>query len=180
MLAKRYCGLLVLGTVIGVSSASAQSDSAKEEPRAGIVEHLFDCRAIEDSSERLACFDREVDRVYQARESKELVITDREEIKQTRKGLFGFTLPKIGIFKGEDNGVEEISQVTATIASARQNRNGRYILTLESGAQWVQVDKVPVFGNPSAGDEVVIEKGILGSYKAKIGKRRAFKVKRVE
>jgi len=180
MLPKRYCGLLVVGAVIGVSSASAQSDPAQAEPNAGIVEQLFDCRTIENPTERLACFDREVDRVYQARESKELVIADREEIKQTRKGLFGFTLPKIGIFRGEDDGVEEISEVTATIASARQSSTGRYVLTLESGARWMQVDKVPVFGNPGAGDEVVIEKGVLGSYKAKIGKRRAFKVKRVE
>ncbi len=181
---RKFHILIALSALGATSAASAQSDEAVAVPGSELVAEMFECRTIENPEERLACFDREVGRVFAAQESKELVITDREQIRQTRKGLFGFTLPKIGLFGGgdddDDDQVEEISEITTTLASARQMSNGRYLLTLEDGARWQQVDKVPVFGGPGAGDEVTIKKGVLGSYTAKIGKRRGFKVKRLD
>jgi len=172
---------MVVAILASSSVALAQSDEVEIAGAPQVIEQLFGCRQIEDPEARLACFDREVDRVYQARESKDLVIADREQMKETRKGLFGFTLPKIGIFGGgDDDKEEEISEITTTITSFGRMSNGRAIFTVEGGARWMQTDNIPVLGSPDAGDSVVIETAAMGSYKAKIGKKRAIRVKRVD
>lgn len=182
MKTRKFHILVATFALTFAGAAHAQSTEPGANTGRELVADMFECRAISNPEERLACFDREVNRVYEAQESKELVIADREQIKQTRKGLFGFTLPKIGLFAGsdDDDETEKVSEITAVLASARPMRNGRYLLTLQDGSRWQQVDKVKVLGKPSAGDEVVLKRGALGSYFAKIGKRRAIRVKRID
>ena len=176
--------LTVLGGIACAAPATLLAQDKNEDtinietPR--LVEQLFDCREIADSSERLACYDREVNNVYEAQTTRELVIADREQIKETKRGLFGFKLPKIGLFDGGDDDEEELNELTTTLTSARQNSSGRYILVVEGGARWMQTDKTPVFGKLEPGDEIVIKSGVLGSYMAKIGKRRAVRVRRLD
>jgi hypothetical protein len=108
------------------------------------------------------------------------VIADREQIKETKKGLFGFTLTKIGIFGGGEDDEDEVSSVTMAIASQRQMANGRYIFTMVDGARWMQTDNTTVLREPQSGDEVEIKKASMGSYMAKIKGSRAFRVRRVD
>jgi uncharacterized protein YigA (DUF484 family) len=169
--------VLVLGSA-GMVHANNKDDINIETPE--IMAKLFDCREIADATDRLACFDREVGTVYEAQASKELVIADREQIKETKKGLFGFTLPKIGIFGGGEDDEDEVSSVTMAIASQRQMANGRYIFTMEDGARWMQTDNTTVLREPQSGDEVEIKKASMGSYMAKIKGSRAFRVRRVD
>lgn len=143
-----------------------------------VVERLFDCRTIEDSGERLACFDREIDSVLKAQESKEIVITDREQIKKTRRGLFGFTLPKIGLFGGDDDD-NEVNEIVTKISKASRTPNGRYMIVLEDGASWMQSDNTRVLRNIEPGEEITIKTAAFGSYMAKVGGRRAFRIKRM-
>lgn len=152
-------------------------DAQVETPAAMV--RLFDCREVVDSLERLACYDREVSSVYEAQASKDLVIADREQVKEAKKGLFGFSFPKLGIFGG-DGEKEEVSSVTLELSGARMMANGLYILTMKDGGQWMQTDSTPVLRDPEAGEEVVISRASMGSFMAKIGTRRSFRVKRVE
>jgi hypothetical protein len=160
--------------------AAAVAQEAVSDPgkTPEVVERLFDCRTIEDSGERLACFDREIDSVLKAQESKELVITDREQIKETRRGLFGFSLPKIGLFGGEDDD-DEVNEIVAKISEARRTRNGRYMIVLEDGARWMQSDNTTVLRDIEPGEEITIKTAAFGSYMAKVGGRRAFRIKRM-
>ncbi|MBO6525722.1 hypothetical protein [Erythrobacter sp.] len=178
----RIVGAAIVVTVLAAAPTAAQSDSESAVDTPAIVEELFDCREIADPDARLACFDREVAKVYDAQSSRQLVIADREQVREARKGLFGFTLPKLGIFGGgDDDGDEEkITEIASTLTDIRRMGNGRYLLTLESGAQWMQTDSTPVLGNPSEGDEVVIKRAALGSYMAKIDGGRAIRVKRTD
>ncbi|KUO53822.1 MAG: hypothetical protein APF82_09920 [Sphingomonadales bacterium BRH_c42] len=152
-------------------------DAQAETPAA--MARLFDCREVVDSQERLACYDREVNHVYQAQASKDLIIADREQVEETKKGLFGFSLPKLGIFGGDDE-KEAVKSVTLELSGARKMANGRYILTMRDGAQWMQTDSTLVLRDPEVGEEVVISRASMGSFMAKIGTRRSFRVKRVE
>src|SRR3546814_8363946 len=97
--------LLALCPLALTSVAFAQGDDgegpATETPE--VIAKLFDCRGIADPDERLICYDREVNSVYTAQASKDLVIADREPVKETKKGLFGFSLPKLWIFGGDDD-----------------------------------------------------------------------------
>lgn len=170
---------LALAAALAPAVAIAQQPDAPGSDTPQVVARLFDCRAVEDDEARLACFDREVDAVIEAQAKKDLVIADREQVKQTRRGLFGFTLPRIGLFGGDDE-EDEVKEIIATIARAREMRNGRYVFELEDGARWMQSDNFTILRTPKAGDSLAIKRAALGSYMAKINGGRAFRVKRVD
>jgi hypothetical protein len=160
--------------------AAAQADPADALDTPEIINSMFECRDIEDDAERLACFDREVGRVYEAQESKDLVIADRKQVREARRGLFGLRLPNLGgIFGGGDDDEEdEIKEITSTIKSVRRMSNGRYFFVLEDGARWMQTE-TPRLANYDVGDTIVIKRASLGSFMAKVNGGRAVRVKRV-
>ena len=159
------------------AQSSGDTEDAVETP--AIVEELFECREIVDPAERLACFDREVARVYEAQNSRELVIADREQVRETRRGLFGLKLPKLGIFGGGDDDEDAVNEISATLASARKLDSGRYVFELEDGVRWLETESVSGFRRLKAGDTIVIKKAALGSFKAKVNGKRAVRVRRL-
>jgi hypothetical protein len=76
----------------------------------------------------------------------------------------------------DDDGVKSIE---STIASARKQRNGKWIIRLENGASWRQTSTRSLSRDPKPGQKIIIERALLGSFKARIEGRRAFKVLRV-
>ena len=114
----------------------------------------------------------------EAASSEELVITDREQVREARKGLFGFTLPKIKLFSGGDDKSEDIKSIKDVVVSSGRTRNGKYRFTLKESGTWVQTDSTSIPSGVDPGDEVTITKAALGSYKAKIRRNRAFRVAR--
>lgn len=164
--------------VFGTQSASAQDAAEAKIETPAVVDKLFQCREITDAEARLACFDREVNAVYEARESRELVIADREEVKEARRGLFGLKLPKIKLFGGGGDD-EDVNEITATLARATKLDNGRHIFELEDGARWIETESVSGFRKFKAGDTIVISTAAMGSFKAKVNGKRAARVRRL-
>ena len=73
------------------------------------MQRLLNCRSIQDSAQRLACFDRETAAVDQAIASAEMVLIDKQPATQTKRALFGFSIPDFGgLFGGGDDEVKEI------------------------------------------------------------------------
>ncbi|WP_293975882.1 hypothetical protein [Sphingomonas sp.] len=129
------------------------------------------CRTTADPAARLACFEKTFDSFEQAVKTKEVTIVDKADMRQARRSLFGFTLPKIDLFSGggsasgaKEEDADEFSEINTTIASARQVDNGRAEITLadESGAVWRTTD--PMKWPPRAGDKIRIRAGALGNY----------------
>ncbi len=160
------------------TSAQAQEDPEDGVDTPAVIDQMFQCREVEDPEARLACFDREVGRVYEAQASRELVIADREQVEKTKRGLFGLRLPKIGLFSGDDD-KERVNEITATLASAQKRSNGMYIFELEDGARWLQTESISGFQRYKAGDTIVIKQAALGSFKAKVNGKRAMRVRRL-
>ena len=174
-------GIAVFSMLMVAAPLSAQSGGADEQ--SSLTQSLYACRDIADNADRLGCFDREVAAIQQAEASQDLIIADRGQVREARRGLFGFKLPKLRLFGGgkdDDTGVEQIEQVEEPLARFGSNSMGKAYFQLESGARWIQTDNVPVLGNPKPGDIVVIREAALGSYSAKIDGRRAIKVRRVD
>lgn len=173
--------VVLVGAVVALAgAASAQDRPALDHKSAPqVVERLFDCREIADPTERLACFDREVAVVEQATKSDDLVMADREQLSEARKGLFGFSIPKLRLF---DRGSEEeraLDQIEGVIASTRSSATGKLVVTLEDGARWAQTDDTPIPGSVRAGDRITIKRAAVGSFLGKIGTKRAFRVQRL-
>lgn len=167
--------VFAFSSIVIASSASAQDEPGRNPE---VMQRLFDCREIVSAEKRLACFDAEVALVQEATVSQDLLMADREQVRGERRGLFGLTLPKIRVF-GDENDDERIDELNAVISSFSRTSQGRAVIVLEGGAQWTQTDSVPIFGTVGAGDEIVIKSAALGSYIAKIGNKRAFKVERL-
>lgn len=167
--------LLVVICVSGAAISTAKdrpTESAAPPPPA--FQAVIDCSKVSQDGERLQCYDQAVAVMAKARESKELVVVDREELRETKRGLFGLTLPKLKLFGG---GVDELEQVESTIASVSTARDGFSVFVLKDGARWKQTDGR--FQYPKAGQAITIRKGPLGSYLAKVDKQTAVKVIRI-
>jgi hypothetical protein len=159
------------------SAAIAADKTEKVEARPAVFEELVNCRAIENPDTRLICYDNKVAAIDTAEKNKDLILSDKASIKEARRGLFGFSLPKIKIFG--DKAEDEIAEINATIVSAYQDRNGNWIIVLDDDAKWQQIDSGQLALNPKSGMKVRIRKAALGSYFVNVAGQPGIKMKRV-
>ena len=144
-----------------------------------IYGELVACRTVEEPAARLACFDEKVAAFETAKANNELVIADREQVREARRGLFGLSLPRISLFDGDADEGERIEEVESTVAGVRSLRDGKYLIQLEDGAIWQQTDGRGTMRQPKPGDTIVIKRALMGSFLAKVNDGRGFKVKRL-
>ena len=151
-------------------------------PPAKPVTALQACRTVSDAAARLACYDRAVDALAAATASGDVVVVERTEVRKARKGLFGFTLPKIGFLTGKADNAEDVAdekELQTTIIASRSIGNGKWRFTVEGGALWETVEASMAFRDPLPGRKVLIEKGSLGSYFVNVEKGRRVQAKRI-
>src|SRR5829696_6737424 len=103
---------ILLATLLAglpAAAASVQSSGAPAQ-RPQPFEALVRCRAITGDAERLACFDRAAASLQAAAERRDVVVVDRQQVRESRRRLFGLPLPRLPIFGGgdDDEGAEEI------------------------------------------------------------------------
>lgn len=171
--------IIATGAVVALSAATAH---AQTPPVAKPVAALQQCRTIADTTARLACYDKAVDALAASTASGETVVVDRTEVRKARKGLFGFTLPRIGFLTGRDDNDEDkadAAQLETKIVAARALPYGKWRFTVDGGGIWETVEASMGFSDPKPGATVLIEKGSLGAYFAKVGKGRRVQAKRV-
>jgi hypothetical protein len=169
--------LAASGMALLIAPAVSAPKKIKEGPPPAQVTTLLNCRTITDSAARLACFDKSAAAIGDAVAKRDLVVFDRESVKKTKRGLFGFSIPNLGIF-GDDDDAVEIKQIEGTIASTAFNADGGYIFRLADGSRWSQMDSKPFAIAPRSGDKVVVRKGALGSYILTVAGLPGDKVKR--
>lgn len=165
--------LVLLACAVAVPAAAKD----KEVPARPVqIQKLYSCRDIADSSARLACFDREVGELSSADQAREITFTDRETAKKARRGLFGFSFPKLGgIFGGDE---DEVKEIETTIRSVSTDRSGKYRLEMDDDAVWVQIDTTNLPHQPKAGQKVKIKVATMGSYFASVNGGRTIRMKR--
>jgi len=153
--------------------------AAKPGPESPLVRALANCRGQTDDQARLRCYDAAAAALTQATESGTIVVVDREDVRKTRRSLFGFSLPKLPFFSGDDSAESQTDELTATIASAGALGHDKYRIRLEDGAIWETTEASSAVREPRRGDTVLIKRGPLGSYMMKIAGQRALRAKRV-
>lgn len=106
-------------------------------------------------------------------------MVDQEDIQNTRRTLFGISLPRVKLFGDADDGTPQIKEVTAVIRSTSEGEAGRIVFTLEDGAVWAQTDDYPVFRFVKPGQKVTIKRGSFGSYFADFASTVTVRAKRL-
>jgi hypothetical protein len=158
------------------SAAQSQKSKSAESP---LVRALADCQRQTEDAARLRCYDAASAALTKAATSGEVVLVEREDVRKTRRSLFGFSLPKLPFFSGDDSADSQQDEITAKIASAGSLGYGKYRIKLEDGALWETTEGTSAINDPRAGDTVLIKRGPLGSYMMRIAGQRALRAKRV-
>jgi hypothetical protein len=174
----RY-GLIVMAA-IGLATLAAARPKTPTIPagHSQAFEAVIKCRTIADDAARLRCFDEASAALQQAAERRDIVVVDREQVRQTRRSLFGIEGLRLPFFGGGDEKGEDVSQLDGVIASAFQNGDGRWVVRLQEGGTWVQVDDNVIALWPKAGQKVLIKRAALGSYMMRVNGQSGVRVRR--
>ena len=136
----------------------AAADAPSPRPLAALQQ----CRTLTDATARLACYDGAVDALTAATASGEVQVVDRQEVRRTRKGLFGFTLPRIGFLSSRPGSAEDAAdeaRLETTITASRSIGYGKYRITLDSGAVWETQEASGGMTDPDPGTQGAARKG---------------------
>jgi hypothetical protein len=172
--------LLPLGAIAALAALSVPA-TAKDPPKQSpLVNALQACQAIADPTQRLACYDKEAGALLAATSKGDVALVDKGEVRKARKSLFGFSVPKIPFFSGDDTTDAVSDTLESTIKSANGIGYGKFRMVIAEGnAVWETTESYATMREPRAGDKIVIKRGPLGSYLLRIGSNRGLKGKRV-
>jgi hypothetical protein len=155
-----------------------------DKPESTYLATLRACQQEQDAAARLACFDAAAATIVGASEAGDLRIVDREEVRTTRRKLFGFSLPDFGIFGGRDSDKggddqDTIEELETAIVSVSGSHGAGYVIRTTEGAVW-RIDDVPRrLLEPKAGDTLLIKNAALSSYFLRINGQGGVKGTRI-
>ena len=165
------CGILSAALAAGGAMA------ADAPTRAPAMQTVLDCRAIADGTQRLACYDKAVGAMARAEQTGDLVTIDREQRRAVRRQAFGLTLPSLAMFDRGEKG-DEADRITVTVAGAVRGGDLKWVIRLDDGAVWRQIDDGELEPAPHAGSKAVIRRAALGSFMMKIDGQSSIRVHR--
>ncbi|MFN3537838.1 MAG: hypothetical protein ACK4Y4_10355 [Brevundimonas sp.] len=151
---------------------------AQEASRPELLNRLTACRAMTDQAARLSCYDAAVEALDVAEREGEVVVVDRNQVRESRRALFGFDLPSLPAFGRVAAAEEEVSSVETTLSRASRGGDGKWVFRLADGSVWRQVDSESVFFANREGTEVRVRRAALGSFMMTVGSSRAVRVRR--
>jgi hypothetical protein len=158
------------GALLALAGGGATMAAKPPPTTAPAVQAVVDCRKIEDGVQRLACYDAAADALTKAATSGDLVTLDRQQRRTVRTQAFGFTLPALAMFDvGEKS--ETMDSIDETLASARQDAQGKWTFVMQDGAVWRQIDDEFLSRDPHPGSAVVIRKAMMGSFMLSVDKQ---------
>lgn len=167
--------LAIAAAAPAIAQSAPGAEAIESSPILGKLEN---CITISDDAERLACFDREVGVLVGATTTGEVKVIDAESIKQARRGLFGFRLPKIGLFGGGDE--EEVKILESTVTKVRQVApNEWHFWIAEGNALWRIKNSKMGFRPPEVNDEVEFKPASMGTYWIRIDGRTGVRGERI-
>ncbi len=176
--------VLALSGVLAMPAGAQTGTAARPE----VLLRLIACRSIAEATERLVCFDTQSAVLDRAERQRDVVVVDRSQIRKARRSLFGLELPDFSLFggggdrDGKEGGTQEeegISRIDSTITQASQGPTGRWMLVIQGGARWMQIDTRDPAHLPRAGMPITIRRATMGSYLASIDKQIAIRVRRI-
>lgn len=174
------CGSAIVAAATLLGGGAAASKDKDPPNRSPLVTAIAACRQIADPAQRLACFDKASGDLVAATDKGDVRIVDRSELRQARRSLFGFNMPRLPFFSGDDSADEAAKKLVSKVTAVRALPHDRYQVRLaDGGALWETLESYGAFHAPKVGDSVEINRGPLGSYILRFGKQRGIKGRRI-
>lgn len=168
---------LLIATAMLAAAVEASAAPRPRDVASGVLAELTACRALTDNTARLACFDAATGKLAEATAKGDVKIVDREDIRTTRRSLFGFALPAVAFFKGDDTAADTPSEIDTTIRAVGGSEYGKFALTMDDGAVWRTTEPLP--RDPRPGMTVHLKRGALGNYFMRVAAMRSVTAQRV-
>ena len=165
------------------AASHAHADAARDA-----LQEIAKCADIQDSAERLKCFDAAVPRAKSALAAP----AEKPKDEGASVQVFGLPRPDKPVVKAEEFGKppepvaepKEIAEITSTVLEFAKTPMGKAVFVLDIGQVWRQLDADSTnVLEPSSGTKmkVTIERGFLGSYNLTIeGRNGLIKVTRLK
>ena len=168
---------LILTSMIVATPVAAQRKPAPSSP---IIEALAQCRQITEAAARLTCFDLASTDLVTAARSGDVSIVDRAQLRQARRSLFGFSMPRLPFFAGDRSAEDQQDEIQTSVKSSRSIGNGKYRIQIADGdATWETTEGYGAMTAPRAGQKLVIKSGALGSFSLRFAGERWVRARRV-
>jgi hypothetical protein len=106
-----------------------------------------------------------------------VTVVDGEEVRRTRRALFGFPVPEGLLSHRVDDKKPEFTQIDGKIAQCRQTADMRWRIVLEDGSVWM-TDETPNI-DPRNGESIRVRHAALGSFFGNINGGRAVRMHRI-
>ena len=142
-------------TRIGVRPADAE-----------VAKQLLACRSTSSDAARLACYDQATGALAKAEAAGDVVFVDRDHMQAVRREAFGLHMPSLSLFPHAAD--RPLDKVTVALMSANRSAEGKWLMTTQEGAEWIQTDSEELESPPIKGSLLTVRSGALGSYFCKI------------
>lgn len=161
------CGLSIAAQPQVVSSSS-------------LLDGLRKCRDQMSEGARATCYDGSVSALLAAVEAGDIRLVDREEVRKTRRQLFGTGAPELDILKSNDPDGDDSSELLETsITSAVKTGAASWRFTTAEGAVWEIKNPPRKLAPLMPGDKVVFKKATLGFFFVRINGQIGVKGRRI-
>lgn len=171
---------LFAGCAGGLLTLAVQAQDAAPAANDDYLAALKACRSIKDEDDRLECYDAKVGAMVSASDAGDVRIVDREDVRRTRRQLFGFTVPDLDILEGDEQDKETSELLETTVTSARQLTNKAWRFTTAENAVW-EISNAPArLTAIKPGDKVIFKKASLGYFFIRFNGQMGVKGKRIQ
>ncbi len=173
------------GAVLACAALASGSLAAETTPPVPFAAEFAACRAIDAAQDRLACFEKADAALDAAIQSGEVAIVYREDIKKTKRGLFGFGSSMAALFKpllrgsSKSEDEDDLVRIDTVVTWVGAGRDG-WRLTFAEGGTWEQTDTKNFVMSPRIGQKSVIARGAFGSFFVSVNGQPGIKMRRVE
>jgi hypothetical protein len=163
--AKSLSSIVFAAAILGLAFAASAlaSGAAPSTDRAEVLKALTACRSVGDPTQRLDCYDKAAAAVDQAEASGDVVVVDRAQAQAARRQAFGFNLSALSILNRAAT-KDEVNTLNTTAAEAYRNGEGKWVIVLDDGARWRQIDDAELNRSPRQGSAIRIRHASLGSF----------------